>query len=128
SPLHRATCRAIRQSNRVIPMPRLSRISLTFALSSLLAACSVTTEVGGPCQGFQLNGMARDTTHSGEPCGDTQTGHGQFYYPSGVTVDPLVPTIVYVTNANADLRYSGGTVAAVDTAKFECARAYALAK
>ena len=42
----------------------------------------------------------------------------QFYFPSGLAVD-AAHNILYVSNANADLRYGGGTVQAVDLARFD---------
>src|SRR5690348_511945 len=45
---------------------------------------------------------------------------GTFYFPSGLTLDPD-GTHLYVSNANSDLRYGGGTVQVVDLKRFDCA-------
>ena len=44
----------------------------------------------------------------------------QFYFPAGIAMDPDGRHL-YVSNANADLRYGGGTVQMVDLHRFECA-------
>src|SRR5438105_1708097 len=44
----------------------------------------------------------------------------QFYFPSGIALDPVRP-FLYVANANADLRYGGGTLQVVDLERFDCA-------
>lgn len=43
----------------------------------------------------------------------------QLYFPSGIAMDPG-GRYAYVANANADLRYGGGTVMLVDMLAFEC--------
>lgn len=43
----------------------------------------------------------------------------QFYFPTGIAMDPG-RRYLYVANANADLRYGGGTVQIVDALRFEC--------
>ena len=49
---------------------------------------------------------------------------GQFYFPSGLVLDPE-GQFLYVSNHNSDLRYAGGTIQMVDLNRFECARARA---
>jgi hypothetical protein len=44
----------------------------------------------------------------------------KLYFPTGLAIDPA-GRYLYVSNANADLRYGGGTVQVVDTARFEAA-------
>ncbi len=44
----------------------------------------------------------------------------QFYFPTGIAVDPS-HRFAYITNGNADLRYGGGTVQMVDLLRVECA-------
>ena len=46
----------------------------------------------------------------------------QFYFPSGIAIDPSQP-LLYVSGANADLRYAGGIVQVVDLARFDRALA-----
>lgn len=48
----------------------------------------------------------------------------QLYFPSGIAMDPG-RRYLYVSNANADLRYGGGTVQLVDMLAFECTMALA---
>jgi hypothetical protein len=80
-------------------------------LLALAAGCTASLNVGGPCKDF-------DTGE--EPC------RQQLYFPTGVAVDPDADSnVIYVTSSNADLRYSGGTVAAIDLKRFECALGWA---
>ena len=72
------------------------------------AACTGPPGIGGPCQAFNSGS---------DPCKQ------QLYFPSGLTRDPDVP-VLYVSNGNSDLRYSGGTLATVDAAFFQCALDY----
>src|SRR4051794_29336577 len=44
----------------------------------------------------------------------------ELYFPSGIAIDP-VSQFAYVSNANADLKYGGGTVQMYDVLRFECA-------
>ncbi len=80
-----------------------------------LFGCTPPTN-GGPCQSFGTGE---------EPC------RQQLYFPSGLAFDPAEPNVaddrnvLYVASGNADLRYSGGTVAAIDVDRFECAAAIA---
>jgi hypothetical protein len=53
-----------------------------------------------------------------EPSNDPQAA--QFYYPAGIAKDPELPYL-YVSNANSDLKFGGGTVQVVDLARFSCA-------
>jgi hypothetical protein len=94
-------------------MPRSSTV-LALAVSAAAAAgCVQSPGIGGPC------GTGRFAT-GGEPC------RQQFYFPSGLAVDPD-GDLLYVTNSNADLRYSGGSISAVDVAFFDCALSFACA-
>jgi hypothetical protein len=43
----------------------------------------------------------------------------QFYFPAGIAIDPSGRWL-YVSNGNADLRFSGGTVQLIDLLQFEC--------
>jgi hypothetical protein len=70
--------------------------------------CTLQSNIGGPC------GAPRNFTTTGSPCRE------QFYFPTGIAVDPD-GDVAYVSSGNADLRYSGGTVASVDLVLFECA-------
>ena len=83
---------------------------LAVPLTALLAAsCTPPTTIAGPCSPFQ----------PGEtPC------RQQLYFPTGVAVDPD-GDVLYVTNGNADLRYSGGSMMALDLRRFDCAVEYA---
>ncbi|MSP60664.1 MAG: hypothetical protein EXR72_10050 [Myxococcales bacterium] len=72
-------------------------------LLSLAAAGCAPAAAKGPCDPF---GTGDD------PCKE------QLYFPSGLAVDPD-GDVLYVSNFNADLRYSGGTVAAIDLDLFE---------
>jgi hypothetical protein len=79
----------------------------------LLTFCGCTSQlnVGGPCAPFGTGE---------EPC------RQQVYFPTGVAIDPSAD-VLYVSSSNADLRYSGGTVAAIDLVRYECAVRYATA-
>jgi DNA-binding beta-propeller fold protein YncE len=44
----------------------------------------------------------------------------QFHFPAGIAIDPIRPYL-YVTNANADLKYGGGTLQVVNLERFDCA-------
>jgi DNA-binding beta-propeller fold protein YncE len=44
----------------------------------------------------------------------------QFYFPAGIAKDPELPYL-YITNANSDLKYGGGTVQVADLSRFACA-------
>lgn len=84
--------------------PKLAPFTALLALS-----CTPPTTVAGPCSPFQ----------GGEtPC------RQQLYFPTGVAVDPD-GDVLYVTNGNADLRYSGGSMMALDLRRFDCAVEYA---
>ncbi len=76
----------------------------------ILAACGCTQgqPIGGPCEKFGTGE---------EPCVQ------QIYFPSGIAMDPD-GDVLYVTSSNADLRYSGGAVHALDTLRFECAASF----
>ena len=80
--------------------------------TALVAACTPPDEVGGPCAIYPGSTEA--------PC--TQ----QLYFPTGLAMDPD-GDILYVSNGNSDLRYSGGTVMAIDVRRAECAGSYARA-
>jgi hypothetical protein len=49
----------------------------------------------------------------------TDPKSAQLYYPTGLVMDPA-GRYLYVANANADLKYGGGTVVMADMVKFEC--------
>ena len=49
----------------------------------------------------------------------TDPKSAQLYFPSGIAMDPG-GRYAYVANANADLRYGGGTIMLVDMLAFEC--------
>ena len=49
----------------------------------------------------------------------TDPKSSQFYFPSGIAMDPG-GQYAYIANANADLRYGGGTVMVADMRAFEC--------
>jgi hypothetical protein len=44
----------------------------------------------------------------------------QFYFPTGIVVDPS-HRFAYVSNGNADLRFGGGTIQMIDLLRIECA-------
>jgi hypothetical protein len=90
-------------------MFRLS-LKLLGPFTALLAAsCAPPSGITGPCTPFQ----------AGEsPC------RQQLYFPTGVAIDPD-GDVLYVTNGNADLRYSGGSMMALDLRRFDCAIEYA---
>jgi hypothetical protein len=46
----------------------------------------------------------------------------ELYFPAGIAIDPSTQ-FAYVSNANADLKYGGGTVQMFDVLRFECALA-----
>jgi hypothetical protein len=72
------------------------RISL-FVLAALVGGCH-----------WELNDPGTDPKPS------------QFYFPSGIAMDPA-GHYAYIANGNADLKYGGGTVMMVDMLKFDCA-------
>jgi hypothetical protein len=72
------------------------RISL-FALAALVGGCH-----------WDLNDPGTDPKPS------------QFYFPSGIAMDPA-GRYAYIANGNADLKYGGGTVMMADMLKFDCA-------
>ena len=49
----------------------------------------------------------------------TEPQTAQFYFPSGIVMDPD-GRHAYIANGNADLKYGGGTVMMVDMLAFEC--------
>jgi hypothetical protein len=58
----------------------------------------------------------------------TEPSATALYFPAGLAHDPVEP-ILYVSNGNSDLRFSGGTVQMVDLARHACAeRAFRLAQ
>ncbi|MCB9557659.1 MAG: hypothetical protein H6707_16235 [Deltaproteobacteria bacterium] len=65
---------------------KLARISFTYLL--LLSACATDNP-----------GIAPD--------------RDSFYFPTGLALDPARP-VLYLTNSNADLRYNGGMISALD--------------
>jgi hypothetical protein len=87
-------------------MPRRHLLLLLAPLVS--SGCTLSSDIGGPC------GAPRSLSSGTSPCRE------QFYYPTGIAIDPD-GDVAYVTNGNADLRYSGGTVASIDLRYFECA-------
>lgn len=93
-------------------MPRIP--SLFGALLVVAAGCEPSADIGGPCHPF-------DT-------GDYKTVENicrqQLYFPTGLAIDPD-GDFLYVTNGNADLRYSGGSVSAIDLHRVECTIEYA---
>ena len=99
----------------MITRPRSPRrpFPFPFLLAVGLLGCSGITgpDIGGPCRGRADTG--------GEICGQ------QFYYPTGIAIDPGDTSVLYVTNANADLRYASGSLVTVDTRMFECTLDYA---
>ena len=74
---------------------------------TLVAALVAVTPLGAACH-VSLN----------DPGTDPQAA--QFYYPAGIAKDPDLPYL-YITNANSDLKYGGGTVQVADLARFACA-------
>ena len=101
-------------------IPLRAIVAPVFALVGALAlvttaACSGPPGIGGPCQEF--NTLAASGNN---PCKE------QFYFPSGLTVDPNAH-LLYVTNGNSDLRYAGGTLSAVDLDFYGCALDFAKA-
>jgi hypothetical protein len=82
------------------------RPSLVLAAIAI-AGCNTPPTIGGPCDTF-------GSSQSGFACSQ------QFYFPAGIAIDPTGDTL-YVTNANADLRYSSGTIQAIDVGAFDCA-------
>lgn len=87
----------------------MARLHFILFACGLAAGCNVTQGVGGPCAPFG----------TGEsPCRE------QLYFPTGIAIDPE-GDVLYVGSANADLRYSGGTVMAMRLARFDCAVEYA---
>lgn len=84
---------------------------MTALLAVLAGGCSTPT-VGGPCDVFEIDGQP------GQACGQ------QLYFPTGLAIDKAA-TRLYVSNGNADLRYAGGTVQAIDLTAFQCAYGYA---
>jgi hypothetical protein len=101
-------------------MPRTLPAARALAFAATIAGgCSRPPGIGGPCGVVLPDGTNRFATGS-EPC------RQQLYFPVGATMDPD-GDVLYVTNANADLRYSGGTLAAVDVQLWECARDLSLA-
>ena len=93
-------------SRRHLQLP--SALALVTVAAVAVGGCDIALDVGGPCASFG----SRDS-----PCRE------QIYFPNGVSVDPG-GDFLYVANGNSDLRYSGGSVQAIDLRKVECALAY----
>src|SRR5262245_51288397 len=83
--------------------------SLALLAGALAAGCTQQLNVGGPCKDFNTGE---------EPC------RQQLYFPTGVAAD-VENDLLYVASGNADLRYSGGAVHAIDLRHVECVIAYA---
>ena len=93
-------------------LPSMLRASLALVpFVSAFSACTQSSDIGGPCSRFGTKG---------EICSK------QLYYPSGVTFDPEDRRTLYVANANADLRYSSGSVLSIDAELFDCAIEFAI--
>lgn len=50
----------------------------------------------------------------------TEPQPDRLYFPTGLVVDPA-RRYLYVSNANADLRFAGGTIEVIDLQRFDCA-------
>ncbi len=84
--------------------------SFVFVLALAASGCA-TGVPPGPCEQFQSG------SNISEPCQE------QLYFPTGIAMD-TDGDVLYVTNYNADLRYSGSSVQSIDVAHYACVLEY----